>query len=45
MAEKTKKSKSGSLNPAKTIKPENKIMAARETLFGMKEKLLAEGLL
>ena len=43
MAEKIKKSKTGSLNPAKTIKPEEKIMAARKTLLDMKEKLLAEG--
>jgi DnaK suppressor protein len=44
MAEKNKKSKTGSLNPAKTIKPEDKIMAARNALLDMKEKLLAEGL-
>ena len=44
MAEKSKKARSGSLTPAKTIKPEEKIMAARKTLFGMKEKLLAGGL-
>lgn len=44
MAEKIKKSKAGSLNPAKTIKPEDKIMAARKALLDMKEKLLAEGL-
>ena len=48
MAEKIKKSKTGSLNPAKTVKPEEKIMAARKTLrktlWDMKEKLLAEGL-
>jgi len=44
MAEKIKKSKPGSLSPAKTIKPEDKIMAARKTLLDMKEKLLAEGL-
>ena len=44
MAEKIKKAKSGSLNPAKTIKPEEKIMAARKALLDMKEKLLAEGL-
>ena len=44
MEEKIKKSKPGSLSPAKTIKPEDKIMAARKTLLDMKEKLLAEGL-
>jgi DnaK suppressor protein len=44
MPEKMKKSKSGSLNPAKTIKPEEKIMATKKTLLEMKEKLLAEGL-
>ncbi len=44
MAEKSKKSKTGSLISAKTTKPENKIMAARKTLLSMKEKLLAEGL-
>lgn len=44
MAEKSKKSKTGSLNPAKTIKPEEKIMAARKALLDMKEKLLAVGL-
>jgi DnaK suppressor protein len=44
MAEKSKKSKPRSLNPAKTIRPEDKIMAARKTLLDMKEKLLAEGL-
>ena len=44
MAEKIKKSKTGSLNPAKAIKPEEKIMAARKALLDMKEKLLAEGL-
>lgn len=44
MAEKSKKSKSGSLNQAKTIKPEKKITTAKETLLDMKEKLLAEGL-
>ena len=38
MAEKIKKSKAGSLNPAKTIKPEEKIMAARKTLFGYERK-------
>ena len=44
MAEKSKKSKSGSLNQAKTVKPEKKITTAKETLLDMKEKLLAEGL-
>jgi len=44
MAEKTKKSKAGSFKPAKTIKPEEKIMAARKTLLVMKEKLMAEGI-
>jgi DnaK suppressor protein len=44
MAVRNKPSKAGSLNPAKTIKPEEKIMAARKTLFRMKEKLLADGL-
>jgi DnaK suppressor protein len=44
MPEKIKKSKSGSLNPAKTIKPEEKFMAAKKTLLEMKEKLLAAGL-
>jgi len=32
------------LNPARTIKPEEKIKAARKMLLDMKEKLLAEGL-
>jgi DnaK suppressor protein len=44
MPEKMKKSKSGSLNPAKMIKPEEKIMAAKKTLLEMRKKLLAEGL-
>ena len=44
MAETSKKSKSASLNPAKTINPEDKIMAARKALLDMKERLLAEGL-
>jgi len=44
MAEKSKKAKPGSLNPTRTIKPEDKIMAARKTLFSLKKKLLAEGL-
>ena len=44
MVGKSKKSKSGSLDPAKTIKPEEKITTARKVLLDMKEKLLAEGL-
>jgi len=44
MPEKIKKPKSGSLNSVKTIKPEEKIRAAKKTLLEMKEKLLAEGL-
>jgi len=44
MPEKIKKSKSGSLNSVQTIKPEEKIRAAKKTLLEMKEKLLAEGL-
>jgi len=44
MAGKGKKSKSDSLDPAKRIKPEEKIKAARKMLLDMKEKLLAEGL-
>jgi DnaK suppressor protein len=44
MAEKIKKLKSGSLNPAKIINPEEKVRAARKTLSKMKEKLAAEGL-
>ena len=43
MVGKSKKSKSGSLDPAKTIKPEEKIKAARKMLLDMKERLLAEG--
>ena len=43
MAEKSKKTKSGSLNPDKMKKPEEKITAARKTLVDMKENLLAEG--
>ena len=43
MAGKSKKSKSGSMDPAQTIKPEEKIKAARKMLLDMKEKLLAEG--
>ena len=44
MAKKSKKSKSGSVSPAATIKPQGKIMTARKTLLDMKEKLLADGL-
>jgi RNA polymerase-binding transcription factor len=44
MPEKIKKSESGSLNSVKTIKPEEKIRAAKKMLLEMKEKLLAEGL-
>ena len=44
MAEKIKKSKAGSQSPAKTVEPEEKLMAARKTLWDMKEKLVAEGL-
>jgi DnaK suppressor protein len=44
MAGKGKKSKSDSLDPAKKIKPEEKIKAARKMLSDMKEKLLTEGL-
>ena len=44
MAEKSKKLKAGALNPVKTIKSKEKIIAARKTLWDMKEKLLAEGL-
>ncbi len=44
MVGKSKKSKSGSLDPAKTLKPEEIIKAARKMLLDMKEKLLAEGL-
>ncbi len=40
---KSKKSKSGSLDPAKTIKSEEKIKATRKMLLDMKEKLPAEG--
>jgi hypothetical protein len=43
MAGKGKKSKSASLDPAKRIKPEEKIKAARKMLLDMKERLLAEG--
>ncbi len=44
MAEKIKKSKHGSLNPAKEIKPEDRIMAARKRLLDMREELVGEGL-
>jgi DnaK suppressor protein len=44
MTEKNQKSKSGSLHPAKTTNPAEKIRAARKTLLDMKERLLAEGL-
>jgi DnaK suppressor protein len=44
MPGKSKKSKSGSLNRAKRVKPEKKITTAKETLLDMKEKLLTEGL-
>jgi len=44
MGEKIKKSKTRFLSPAKTIKPEERIMVARETILGMRENLLAEGL-
>ena len=44
MAEKSKKSKPGALKPAKTTRPENKIMAARKRLLEMRAKLLGEGL-
>ena len=44
MGEKVKKSKTSFLSPAKTIKPKEKIMAARKALLDMKEKLMAVGL-
>jgi len=44
MGEKIKKSKPRFLSPAKTIKPEEKVLAARKTLLVMKEKLVAEGI-
>ncbi len=44
MAQKIKKSIPTSLIPDIAIKPEEKIMAARKTLWDMKEKLVAEGL-
>jgi len=43
MAEKIKKSKADSLNPAKSIDPKEKVQVASKTLLQMKEKLLAEG--
>ena len=44
MAEKIRKSKPGTLNPAKKTNPEAKIAAARKRLLDMREKLLGEGL-
>ena len=44
MGEKIKKSKTRFLSPAKTVKPEERIMVTRETILGMRENLLAEGL-
>ncbi len=44
MAEKKGRSKSESLRPVKTIRPEEKFGVAKKTLFDMREKLLAEGL-
>jgi DnaK suppressor protein len=44
MVGKSKKSKAASLDPAKAIKPEEKIKVAKQMLLDMKEKLLAEGL-
>ena len=44
MAKKDQRSKSGSLPPIKTRRPEDKFGVARKTLFDMREKLLAEGL-
>lgn len=44
MVEKSKKSKFGPLDPAKTMKAEDKVKGAREILLDMKERLLAEGL-
>ncbi len=43
MAEKIKKTKHGSLNPAKE-KPEDRIKAARKRLLDMREELVGEGL-
>ncbi len=44
MAEKIKKSRHGSSTPAKEIKPEDRIMAARKRLLDMREELVGEGL-
>ena len=44
MGGKIKKSKTRFLNPAKTVTPEERIRAARETILGLRENLLAEGL-
>ena len=44
MGEKIKKSKASFPSSAKTVKPEEKIMAVRKTLVDMKEHLLTEGL-
>jgi DnaK suppressor protein len=44
MAEKIKKSRHVSLNPAKAMTPEDKIMAARKRLLDMREELVGEGL-
>ena len=44
MAEKIKKSRHVSLNPAKAMRPEDKIMAARKRLLDMREELVGEGL-
>ncbi len=44
MTEKSKRSIFRPVRPAKSVKPEEKIAAARKTLLGMKERLLTEGL-
>ncbi len=44
MAEKIKKSKSGSLNQAKKENAEDRIRVARKALLDMREKLLGQGL-
>jgi DnaK suppressor protein len=44
MTEKIKKSRHGSLNPAKGMRPEDKIMATRKRLLDMREELVGEGL-
>jgi hypothetical protein len=44
MGEKIKKSKTRFLSPAKTVKPEERIRVAGETILGLGENLLAEGL-